>query len=148
MTDVTAYTLAWIGGGFTVLGALIGVLTTFWLAVVQERRRERRSAIAAFRAALAPALAQLYLARHHGTHDRPVLGDILREALMAHATAVELFRPLVADEKQFQADWEQYRQFVRQDNWTIDGAEWGTDDPLWSTVEGHIRALLSHAVDI
>lgn len=92
-----------------------------------------------------PAIAQIYLARHHGTHDTPVVGNILKDALVSHASAVEKFRPFASDNAAYQEAWEQYRKTVSQDNHIIDTAEWGTDAALWSTVESRIRAILSFA---
>ena len=127
------------------VGALIGGLIAYWLATKLEVFKERRAACANFRAAFAPAIAQIYLARHHGTHDTPVVGNILKDALVSHASAVEKFRPFVCDGAAYQNAWEQYRKTVRQDNNDIDTAEWGTDAALWSTVEEQIHAILSFA---
>ena len=148
MTELNAYELACIAGGFTAVGALIGVACTYWLALKLEQSKDRRLAAAAFRAAFAYVLGQIYLARHHGTHDCPVVGDILKEALGRHAEAVEIFRPFVMSADKYQEDWEKYRQCVRQSNNSIDTAEWGTDDPKWSTVESQINVLLTHATSV
>lgn len=145
MENVTAYDIAIIGGGFTVVGALIGAVVAYWLTSKLEVFKERRAACANFRSAFAPAIAQIYLARHHGTHDTPVVGNILKASLVSHASAVEEFRPFVSDSIAYQEAWEQYRKAVRQDNNDIDTAEWGTDDPLWSTVEAKIHAILEFA---
>lgn len=145
MVDLTAYQLAWIAGGFTVLGSLIAGLVAYWLSMRMERDKVRRVAAGAFRAAFAHSLGQIYLARHHGTHDTPDVGAILKEELGAHAAAVELFRPFVRKVDAFQNDWEQYRKLVRQDSFTTDTAEWGTDAPRWSIVEQQIQMLLKHA---
>ena len=145
MVDLTAYELAWIAGGFTVLGSLIAGLVAYWLSMRMERDKEFRMAAAAFRAAFAHALGQIYLARHYGTHDTPDVGAILKGALGGHAAAIELFRPFARESGMFQADWEQYRQIVSQDSTTFDTAEWGTGAPLWSTVETQIQVLLVHA---
>ena len=145
MENVTAYDIAIIGGCFTVVGALIGALVAYWLTTKLEVFKERRTACAKFRTAFAPAIAQIYLARHHGTHDTPVIGNILKEALVSHASAVEDFRPFVCNGVAYQEAWEQYRKTVRQDNNDIDTAEWGTDAPSWSAVESQIQTILSFA---
>ena len=145
MENVTAYDIAIIGGGFTVVGALIGAIVAYWLTAKLEVFKEHRTARAKFRAAFAPAVAQIYLARHHGTHDTPVVGNILKDALVSHATAIEEFRPLVCNGVAYQEAWEQYRKTVRQDNDDIDTAEWGTDAALWSTVEAQIKVILLFA---
>lgn len=145
MGNVTAYDIAIIGGGFTVVGALIGAVVSYWLTAKIEALKERRAACANFRTSFAPAIAQIYLARHHGTHDTPVVGNILKDLLVSHASAVEEFRPFVSDSAAYQEAWEQYRKMVRQDNNDIDTSEWGTDAPLWSTVEAKIHAILEFA---
>jgi hypothetical protein len=145
MENVTAYDIAIIGGGFTIAGALIGAVVAYWLTTKLEVFKERRAACANFRAAFSTAIAQIYLARHHGTHDTPMVGNILKDALVSHASAVEEFRPFVNDSAAYQEAWEQYRKTVRQDNNDIDTAEWGIDAPLWSTVEEKIYAILEFA---
>ena len=134
------------------LGALVGAFITyrFALKLVEAQfrnscaladRQELRIVSAKFRVAFAPAIAQIYLARHHGTHDTPIVGNILKDALVSHASAVEEFRPFVSNGVAYQEAWEQYRKTVRQDNNDIDTAEWGTDAALWSTVEAQIETL-------
>ena len=145
MENVTAYDIAVIGGGFTVVGALIGAVVAYWLTAKLEIFKERRVACTSFRAAFAPAIAQIYLARHHGTHDTPIVGNILKDSLVSHASAVEEFRLFVSDGTAYQDTWEDYRKTVRQDNHDIDTAEWGTDTALWSTVEAKINAILAFA---
>lgn len=145
MENITAYDIALIGGGFTVVGALIGAVVAYWLTAKLEVFKERRAACASLRAAFAPAIAQIYLARHHGTHDTPIVGKILKDLLVSHAAAVEEFRPFVSDGTAYQDAWEEYRKAVRQDNYDIDTAEWGTDAHLWSTVEAKIHAVIAFA---
>ena len=143
--ELSAYEIALIGGAFTVLGALIGVLAAYWLTTHLEQFKERRMASRALRSAFAPALAIIYLGRHHGTHDRPQVGNILKTQLLAHASAVEEFRPFVRDSAVYQGAWEDYRKTVREDTFSIDTLEWGTDSELWSTLESKIHVLLRHA---
>lgn len=145
MSDLSSYDLTWIAGAFTVLGGLIAGLVGYWLAIELEKLKEHRLAAAKFRSAFAPAIGQIYLARHHGTHDRPDVGAMLKKELGAHAAAIELFRPFARNNEQYQSDWEQYRKIVQHDNATIDTAEWGMDTPIWSTVEKRIHVLLAHA---
>lgn len=145
MENVTAYDIAIIGGGFTVVGALIGAVVAYWLTAKLEAFKERSVACANLRSAFAPAIAQIYLARHHGTHDTPVVGNILKDSLVSHASAVEEFRPFASDGISYQEAWEEYRKIVRQDNNDIDTAEWGTDAPIWSAVEAKIHAILEFA---
>src|SRR5260370_1353773 len=129
--ELSAYELALIGGGFTLAGAFIAALVAYWLTVMLEKSRERRAACAKLRSAFAPALAAIYLGRHHGTHDRPVVGNALKDSLLAHASAVEEFRPFASDQTTYQHAWEDYRKTVREDNFDLDAKEWGTDLELW-----------------
>lgn len=139
-----------------ILGALMGAWITyrFALGLTEKQfnnsrtladREAVRSSVAKFRAAFAPALAEIYLARHHGPHDTPVVGDILKKSLLAHAYAIEEFRPFASDGAAYQEAWEEYRKTVRQDNWAIDSAEWETDEETWSVPEGKINAILQFA---
>lgn len=154
--QLTAYEIALIAGGFGIVGALLGALLSYRFAIKlaninaanaarQAETNAFRDARAMFRAAFAPAIAQIYLARHHGTHDTPIVGNILKDSLVAHASAIEEFRPFVCDSAAYQEAWEQYRKTVRQDNHDIDTAEWGADAPVWSTVEAKINAILAFA---
>lgn len=142
--ELSAYDLALIGGGFTIAGAFIAALVAYWLTIKVEESRERRAAGAKLRSAFAPALATIYLGRHHGTHDRPVVGNILKESLLAHGSAVEEFRPFAANLGPYQQSWEDYRSTVREDNFDIDTLEWHTDLELWETLELKIHAILAH----
>ena len=152
--QLTAYGIALIAGGFGIVGALLGALLSYRFAIKlaninaanaakQADTNAIRDARAKFRAAFAPSLAAIYLARHHGTHDTPIVGDILKKSLLSHASAIEEFRPFVSDGAAYQETWEQYRKTVRQDNADIDTAEWGTDALLWSTVEAKICAVMA-----
>ena len=143
--ELSAYELALIAGGFTLAGAFIAAIAAYWLAIKLEESKERRAACAQLRSAFAPALATVYLGRHHGTHDRPVVGNVLKESLLAHASAVEEFRPFAADREAYQHAWEEYRKTVREDNFYIDSLEWGADLELWASLEQRIHAILLHA---
>ena len=152
--QLTAYEIALIAGGFGIVGALLGALLSYRCAIKlaninaanaarQAETNALRDARAMFRAAFAPALAEIYLARHHGTHDTPIVGDILKKSLLTHASAIEEFRPFVSNGTAYQEAWENYRKTVRQDNHDIDTAEWGTDAATWSTVEAKIQSILA-----
>ena len=143
--EIDAYSLALVAGGFTIVGAFISVVVAYWLTVKLDGVREHRAACAKFRTDFSSALGQIYLARHHGTHDTPVVGDILRNTLPDHAAAVEQFRPFVSDTGAFNKAWETYRKTVCQDNYAIDTAEWETSDPPWTDVEAKIHAILEFA---
>lgn len=156
--ELTAYDLALVAGGIGIAGTLIGVLGTYWLAIklaeAQAAHAEHqaeinalRDAKAKLRAAFAPALANIYLARHHGTHDTPVVSDILRESLLIHASAVEEFRPFVPASEctAYQEAWEEYRKMVRKGDTAIDTAEWGTEAERWSVIEKKIHVIFAFA---
>lgn len=57
--ELNAYELSLIAGGFTVVGALIGALTTYYLAVHLARRTARLDAGRRLREAFVPELAAL-----------------------------------------------------------------------------------------
>jgi hypothetical protein len=91
--QLTAYEIALIAGGFGIVGALLGVLLSYRFAIKltninaanaakQAETNAIRDARVKFRAAFAPVLAEIYLARNHGTHDTPVIGDILKKSLL------------------------------------------------------------------
>lgn len=46
MANVTDYDIVIIGGGFTVVGALIGAVVAYWLTTKLEVFKERRAACA------------------------------------------------------------------------------------------------------
>jgi hypothetical protein len=115
MENVTAYTLAIIGGGFTVVGALITAIVAYWLTIDLESFKERNVAIAKLRAAFAPALAQIYIAQKHGDHNRPSITEFIRNNLLSVASAIEEFRPFAKDGIAYQKAWERYRQLATEE---------------------------------
>lgn len=75
------------------------------------------NSVASFRAAFAPALALIYLTKKQRRIDVSTLPNIekfLGDALLTYATAVELFRVHVSDNKKekYQAAWETFRDEV------------------------------------
>ena len=145
MENVTAYGLAIIAGGFTVVGALIGGLIAYWLAIELEARTLLQSAQCTFRAAFAPTIAFIYIARHHGTHDRPDIDAHIKGALLSHGAAVELFRRFVGAKHQaaYQQAWENYRQFAAMGHEDRISEEWGANvDGYEILLERNICKLL------
>ncbi len=148
--EIDAYTIAIIGGGFTIIGALIGTLSAYWLSTHLEKFKERRTACTKLRTAFAPALAMIYLARHHGTHDRPDDVVFIRSELLRQAAAVEEFRVFAteSDRGEYQATWENYRKHASQDVYDRTGDEWarqaeeGREVPSGKIIEEKIHALL------
>ena len=118
---ITAYDLALIAGGFTIIGALIGALAAYWLTTYLEKNKEHRAACATLRAAFAPTLALIYIARNHGTHNRPDIDTHIKSALLDHGAAIEDFRPFIAgsDSTAYQKAWEDYRKISAMDSYSI-----------------------------
>lgn len=152
MINISSYGIALIAGGFTIIGALISSVVTYWLIIQLDESKERRAAGARLRAAFAPALGIIDLARHQATaseipHDVPVVGDIIKKFLPDHAAAIEVFRPFIGDNDrtEYQEAWKQYRKTVRQPNSAIDSEHWATNAPMWSDIENKINAILVFA---
>lgn len=114
MENVTAYDIAIIGGGFTIVGALIGSLVGYWLSRLTTDYNTFVAAKSKLRATFSPILGQIYLASKHGNHDRPCVESFVKERLLACASAIEEFRPHVSDDekKSYQDAWEEYRKMA------------------------------------
>lgn len=106
-----------IGFLYGVCASIIGGFTAHFLGKDREKRTEFNRAAAKLRAAFAPTLAMIYLARHHGTHDRPDDDKFIKDNLLFHASAVEEFRPFIPSGKigEYQQAWEEYRRAARED---------------------------------
>ena len=101
-----------IAGGFTILGALIGTLCSYWLAKKLASHTARISACAHLRATFAPTLVRLDTDRTKKLFpDDPAIDTYLRDGLEQHALAVEIFRPFVRgrDKAAYQEAFRQYR---------------------------------------
>ena len=150
---LSPYELAIIAGGFTVVGALIAVFGAHRLAIHLESIKRQQTAEAKLRSAFAPALAMIYLARHHGTHDTPDDHKFIKEALLDHAAAVEEFRIFVPKDQRnaYQEAWEAYRKDARQDIFARTGGEWsraadeGREVPHGEIIEKKINGILAFA---
>lgn len=122
-------------------------------AIDLMRRQELNRAVAKFRAAFAPTLAIIYLARHHGTHDRPDDDKFIKDHLLLHATAVEEFRIFVPTNNmgEYQQAWEEYRKAARDDIYMRTAEEWATaaeescDVPYGKIIEDKIHKVLRFA---
>jgi hypothetical protein len=102
-----------------VLGYFIRIFIDHRLAIgrLKENIRitETNKASSALRAAFAPALAFIYLAKKHGsTHEVPDVDKFLKGALLSQAAEIEIFRPFVpkSDRTEYQEEWEKYRYEV------------------------------------
>ena len=138
------------------LGALVGAFITYRFALhltqkqfvysqILADKEAARIACAKFRSAFAPALAQIFLTRNHGTHDVTCIGTFLKSSLLAHASAVEEFRPFVSDSALYQAAWEAYRKEAHKENSQIDSENWDTDREPYFVTEEKIHCLLQFA---
>lgn len=83
--ELNPYDLALIAGGFTVLGALIGALVTYWLALQLAQKTARREAGRALREAFEPELAAL---DPEAGQDTINIEDLLKAAWPRHRAAV------------------------------------------------------------
>jgi hypothetical protein len=105
---LTAYDFALIAGAFTLLGALIGAVLAYRFGIQLAAHNARRAAGTQLRAAFAPELAALRAARV----DKSLpIDEILVEALLKHAAAVEEYRFFVSKKTHltYQAAWQQYQ---------------------------------------
>lgn len=127
--NTSAYEIALIGGAFTILGALIGAIVGYWLSRLLAERYAFITACANLHAAFAPALGQIFLAQTHGNHDRPPIDSFVKDNLLAHASAVEIFRPHVSNKNSdaYQEAWENYRKIA--------------NDSVESSVEDRVNGL-------
>ena len=126
--ELDAYTIAVIGGGLTITGALIGVVTTYRLSLHLAKTQAAhareladteafRTARAKLRAAFAPEIGELRVMGDYW-HDKPrpstteknIVVNILYKAYPRHAAAIEEFRAYVssADIAAYQDAWENY----------------------------------------
>ena len=113
-----------------IVGALIGAWITYRFSLGLVTKQNAIEAAAKFRAAFAPTLAMVYLARHHGTHNRPDDDKFIKDNLLLHASAIEEFRIFVPKSKrsEYQVAWEEYRKAVREDIYVRTGEEWATSE--------------------
>ncbi len=111
---LSAYEIALIAGGFTIVGALI----TYFLSklLIQQTHQndvriiqltEFNRAAAEFRAAFAPAIAKFKV-----LSDANLINDMLRDELIPQSVALEKFRPFISPDEQsaYQEAWEEYHQ--------------------------------------
>ena len=119
--NISPFELSIIAGSFTVVGALITIGGAHRLAIHLESIKRQQAAIANFRAAFSPTLSFLYIASQHGSHDKPDIDIHIKDALLAHGAAVEIFRPFVSkhDRGKYQKAWEEYRKEVAKDQYSV-----------------------------
>jgi hypothetical protein len=127
-------------------GVLAGGIIGFYSARTIAYRNAHAVAVAKLRAAFSPALSMIYVARHHGTHDKPPVDESIKNWLLDHGAAVEEFRPFVPDSKRiaYQAAWEKYRQKAAQCPFVTTGEEWDWAASEGEIIESNINAILSY----
>lgn len=106
---------ALIGVIAALLGGWVGAAISRKSANDIIRKQEFNKAASSIRAAFAPALSFIYLAKNHGsTHEAPDVDKFLRDNLMTQASVVEEFRYFVPNNNRitYQKAWEDYRHEV------------------------------------
>lgn len=132
-----------------ILGALVGAWITYRFSLGLVSKQNSINASAKFRATFAPTLAMIYLARHHGTHDRPDDDKFIKDNLLLHASALEEFRPFVPAGKraEYQQAWEEYRQAAREDIYMRTAEEWAvTEEEDRDVAHGEIIEKRIHKI--
>jgi len=125
----------------------VGGIVGFLSAQRISKRNTRAIACAKLRAAFAPSLALIYIARHHGAHDKPSVDSGIKKALMDHGAAVEEFRIFVPinERSAYSEAWEEYRKIAAQHSFDTVGEEWELEAKEGELLEGKINAILSFA---
>jgi hypothetical protein len=138
-----------IGGVF---GYLLKTQIDHRLAIARiyetARITEFNKASASIRAAFAPALATIYLAKNHGsTHEVPDVDAFLRKTLPDLAAAIEVFRPFVAkgNRAKYQEAWEKYRYDVWNYGFDATTLREDIDDDPHKIFENLIQDILQFA---
>lgn len=108
MENITAYDLAIIAGGFTVVGALIGALVAYWLSIKLSDRQRKATAIANFRSVFIPVVAQIKIEQKYGRTTE--VNRILTDTFVPMSVAIETFTPFVPskDREAYQQAWDNY----------------------------------------
>jgi hypothetical protein len=138
-----------LASSMSLLGVVVGGAIGFFSARTISNRNAKAGAAARLRAAFAQGLAQIELDRLHGsTHDQPDVKAFFKAALLAHAAAIEEFRPFVSGAKRqsYQQAWDRYVRSVQEqkvDAW--DPATTKQSEHPWHVVVENINAVLSHA---
>ena len=91
------------------LGAFVGVLFTYWFALLINKAQNRSIAAANFRAAFSYTISQMAIAQK----DKNISIEALLVRTFPHlATAIETYRPFVPrkDRQAYQEAWQNYYQ--------------------------------------
>lgn len=148
MENITAYDLAIIAGGFTVVGALIGALVAYWLSIKLSDSQNRAIASANFRAVFMPVVAQMKIEQKYGRTNE--IDRILTDAFIPMSVAIETFRPFVKskDREAYQQAWENYCPFVglaQFGQYTMRENGENSNAPF-NRFFNNIQAILNHAL--
>jgi hypothetical protein len=140
-------------------GAIVGAWITYRLALRLNRiqhafdraladREARRRARAALRAAFAPTLAFIFIARTHNAQNWPDIDAHIKNALLAHGAAIEKFRPFVADSDKstpYQKAWEDYHNIAAMDKYSLAAEARINNTQPDELLEQKIHSILSFA---
>lgn len=131
----------------TLAGVGLGGVVGFMSARRISDLKSKSDACAKFRAAFAPSLALIYIARHHGSHNKPSVDSEIKKSLLIHGAAVEEFRPFVLRKMkdEYQSAWEKYRKLAVQCPFETAGEEWEWCAKEGELLESNIYALLKFA---
>jgi hypothetical protein len=140
------------GGAFGgVLGYLLKAQIDHRLAIARiyktAKVTEFNKAVASVRAAFAPSLAFIYLAKKHGsTHEVPDVDAFLKKSLPELAAAIEIFRPFIpkSGRTAYQQAWEKYRYEVWNYGFDATTFREDVDDP-YKIFEDLIHNVLQYA---
>jgi hypothetical protein len=130
------------------IGALVGAWITYRFSLGLIAKQNSMQAAADLRAAFAPTLAFVFIAKRHiGTHDRPDFNAHLRNAVLSHGSAIEMFRPFVSksDRSAYQKAWEEYQQEATKDIYDAAVEPRIEGVTVEEFIENKIHNILKHA---
>lgn len=138
--EVSAYGIALIGGGFTVIGALLSYWPSRWLM-------DRQNTILAknkLRAIFTPVQARIKLIPPDDGH---IVYNIISELIPAHAYAVEEFRPFVPerDRGKYQKAWDEHYKAATQGHPKTNGQAMKVNISIGELFEEKIHGILAFA---
>ena len=123
----------------TILGAILGALLTGPVAYYFTKKlaaiQRFNAAASKIRAAFAPAQAKI---RTSGYANGIELRNFFYDEIMAHAAAVEEFRPFASDSHAYQEAWDIYQQTINHSRHTNNG-EYLWQSNILETEEGVSR---------
>lgn len=108
--ELTALEIAYIAGGFGILGSLVGSLTNHFLSKDVARRNEFNKAADEFEAAFIPEIRYLDYRYSPDRRDMPGIYKTLSTAFDEHETAVIKFRTRLKCQQRIDFDkaWDDY----------------------------------------